>query len=142
MNSDQTSKLGAPGTLDTHVLLVEHDADIAWEIVDFLGRRGISCRTCATAAQASAAFAERRPDVVVLNAAVSAGNSVVFCLTQATTFPDVHWLLLDAGERLARLRHRALGDRVCIVHRPVSLRFVHDFVLAMGAIRRPAVARG
>ena len=60
-----------------YILLVEDDAVLRAEMSEYLTRRNNNVRACGTVAEASQAFRDRRPDVVVADVNLPDGDGAV-----------------------------------------------------------------
>jgi len=118
------------------ILVIEDDDALRIEITDYLQRRRNHVRTAATLAEASAALAAERPDIVMSDINLPDGDGAVFCMANAGKHPGTTWLLMsghsDLVQQSRQLKREADAPPFSVLNKPVPLRVLDDFVrLAM-----------
>ena len=116
------------------VLVVEDDADLCVEIVEYLERRHHQVTACGTVAAARRALVEMA-DKAALEAAVCDvslpdGDGVDFYVESAARVPQCRWILMSGGHDLERL-HRQLNGiskHPVVLEKPLPLRCLCDAV--------------
>ena len=111
-----------------NILVVEDDADLRVEIVEYLERRHHRVTTCGTIAAARGVLAEMA-DTSLLQAAVCDvslpdGDGVDFYVESAGRVPDCLWILMSGGHDLDRLDRQLNGTerRPVVLEKPLPLR--------------------
>jgi len=113
------------------ILVVEDDADLRVEIVEYLERRRHEATGCATVAAARAALSG--PPAALFEAAICDvglpdGDGLQFFLESAARTPGCRWILMSGSHDLGRLREllRARAARPVILEKPMPLRTLND----------------
>ena len=111
-----------------NILLVEDDADLRIEIVEYLERRHHRVIACGTVTAARRALAEMA-DQALLEAAVCDvslpdGDGVDFYVESAARVPDCRWILMSGGHDLERLdrKFNGIAQRPVVLEKPLPLR--------------------
>jgi DNA-binding NtrC family response regulator len=130
--------------MSANILVIEDDADLRAEIVEFLVRRHHQPVGCATLAEATAALERMTPDSILSDISLPDGDGRNFCMTNAPRFPGIMWLLMSGHEDLVRLSSRLksiAGDRTAfsVVKKPVPLRLLDRFIAGADATVVPAI---
>lgn len=115
-----------------NILVVEDDADLRVEIVEYLERRHHRVTACGTVTAARRALAEMT-DQALLEAAVCDvslpdGDGVDFYVESAARVPDCRWILMSGGHDLERLDRKFSGiaRRPVVLEKPLPLRSLCD----------------
>ena len=125
--------------MTSHILLVEDDAALRIEILEYLLRRHHRVTACGTIEEAKEFLDHISEDAVPLDTVVSDirlpdGDGVSFYAANARRFPGLKWILMSGNHDLVRLGNelRCLSDLpdCAIVDRPVPLRLLDRFVNA------------
>lgn len=114
------------------VLVVEDDADLRVEIVEYLERRRHEVTGCGTLA-AARDVVESRPSIAPFEAAICDvglpdGDGLGFFLDNVARQPDCRWILMSGSHDLGRLREALQGRsaRPVILEKPTPLRTLND----------------
>jgi len=118
-------------TMQDHILLVEDDAELRREMLEYLARRAYTVTAVETSAEAREVLI-RSPTagetlvMVLCDLNLGDGNGIDLFVEFAPLHPSCQWILMsgdpDPGRlKAARLRHPALPP-CTIVSKPVSLR--------------------
>lgn len=126
-----------------HILLVEDDAELRREILEYLRRRSYTVAAAGTSAEARdllgyPAAAGEAFDAVLCDLNLGDGSGIDLFIEFAPLYPSSHWILMSGNpdpQRLeaARRRHPGL-PRCTIVSKPVSLR---NLAALLSASQRP-----
>ena len=115
-----------------NILVVEDDADLRVEIVEYLERRHHQVTACASVAAARGALAAM-VDQALLEAAVCDvtlpdGDGVDFYVESVARVPDCRWVLMSGGHDLERLDRQLNGiaRRPVVLEKPLPLRSLCD----------------
>lgn len=123
--------------MGAQILVIEDDADVRAEILDFLQRRRNTVRACQTLAEAEVALNEMSPDVVMSDICLPDGDGAVFCMNHAGQH-DAKWLLMSGNQELVKQGNRqkdaSENPALAILDKPVALRVLENFVRSV----RPA----
>jgi DNA-binding NtrC family response regulator len=115
-----------------NILVVEDDADLRVEIVEYLERRHhrvIACGTVATARRALAEMADPALlEAAVCDVSLPDGDGVDFYVESAARVPDCRWILMSGGHDLERLdrQFRGIARRPVVLEKPLPLRSLCD----------------
>lgn len=111
-----------------HILLVEDDRDLAYEMGEFFRRRGQKITICYSLAEARTVLANGSgadaPEAIICDGNLPDGNGVDFYRQASSTFAGP-WILMSGAhddERLAALGDPAARERLAVLDKPVSLR--------------------
>lgn len=113
------------------ILVVEDDADLRVEIVEYLERRRHRATGCATLAAARAAVADR-PDkpfeAAICDVGLPDGDGVQFFLECVARMPRCRWILMSGSHDLGRLRELLRDTPLLpvILEKPMPLRTLDD----------------
>lgn len=117
--------------MQDHILLVEDDAELRREMLEYLARRAYTVTAVETSAEARDVLS-RSPAagdtlrVVLCDLNLGDGNGIDLFVEFAPLLPSCRWILMSGDpdpERLKAARHRLPGLPPCtIVSKPVSLR--------------------
>jgi DNA-binding NtrC family response regulator len=90
-----------------NILVVEDDADLRVEIVEYLERRRHTVTGCGTVAAARRTLADMvrttPPDAAICDVGLPDGDGVRFYLEGAPSAPNCHWILMSGAHDLNRL---------------------------------------
>ena len=115
-----------------NILLVEDDADLCVEIVEYLERRHHRVIACGTVAAARRALGEavNLPsfDAAVCDVSLPDGDGVDFYVECAGRVPDCRWILMSGGHDLERLERQLVdvAARPVVLEKPLPLRSLCD----------------
>ena len=120
------------------ILVIEDDAALRTEIIEFLVRRRHRPTGCGTLAEATAALEIMIPDAVLSDINLPDGDGVNFCMHNAPRFPATMWLLMSGNDDLVRLGGQLKGiggakPTFAIVEKPVPLRLLDRFIAGIGS---------
>jgi DNA-binding NtrC family response regulator len=123
---------------EQQILVIEDDAALRTEIIEFLGRRRHRPTGCGTLAEATAALEIMIPDAVLSDINLPDGDGVNFCMHNAPRFPATMWLLMSGNDDLVRLGGQLKGiggakPTFAIVEKPVPLRLLDRFIAGIGS---------
>ena len=113
------------------ILVVEDDADLRVEIVEYLERRRHDATGCGTVAAARGALAVR-PDepfeAAICDVGLPDGDGLQFFLDSVARTPGCRWILISGSHDLGRLRDllRGRSARPVILEKPMPLRILND----------------
>ena len=136
--------------MPANILLIEDDATLRAELLDYFTRRRHRVTACATLADASE-FIERSdsllaPDAVLSDINLPDGDGVSFCVNTAERFPGTLWLLMSGNDDLLRLGNelKSIGGEklFSIVEKPVPLRLLDRFISGVRNAATPERAAG
>jgi DNA-binding NtrC family response regulator len=111
-----------------NILVVEDDADLRVEIVEYLERRHHRVTACGTVAAARKAFAEMADkaliEAAVCDVSLPDGDGVDFYVECAGRVPGCRWILMSGGHDLERLRRQLNGNSIApvVLEKPLPLR--------------------
>lgn len=111
-----------------NILVVEDDADLRVEIVEYLERRRHTVTGCGTVSAARQALAEMArtspPDAAICDVGLPDGDGVQFYLEGAPSVPNCHWILTSGAHDLDRLSRQLKGVVVLptVLEKPLPLR--------------------
>jgi DNA-binding NtrC family response regulator len=121
-----------------NILVVEDDADLRVEIVEYLERRHHVVTGCATLTAAGQALNDmiangRPPDAAVCDVGLPDGDGVRFYLANASRVPACRWTLMSGGHDLDRLGRelRNLTVRPVVLEKPVPMRSLWEALEGM-----------
>lgn len=130
-------------TMQDHILLVEDDAELRREMLEYLARRAYTVTAVETIGGARDVLA-RSPtagealDVVLCDLNLGDGNGIDLFMEFAPLHPSCRWILMSGDpdpERLKNARHQDPALPPCtIVSKPVSMR---TLVTLLSASPRP-----
>jgi DNA-binding NtrC family response regulator len=115
-----------------NILVIEDDADLRGEIVEYLERRRhrvIACGSVAAARGALTAMAGQALfEAAVCDVALPDGDGVDFYLESVARVPDCRWVLMSGGHDLERLDRQldGLARRPVVLEKPLPLRSLCD----------------
>lgn len=113
------------------ILVVEDDADLRVEIVEYLERRHHQATGCGTLAAARDALAVRPEspfEAAICDVGLPDGDGLQFFLESVARVPGCRWILMSGSHDLGRLREK-LRDRSAwpvILEKPMPLRTLND----------------
>lgn len=113
------------------ILVVEDDADLRVEIVEYLERRRHDATGCGTLAAARDALAVR-PEIpfeaAICDVGLPDGDGLQFFLESVRRTPGCRWILMSGSHDLGRLREilRDRSARPVILEKPIPLRTLND----------------
>ena len=111
-----------------NILVVEDDADLRVEIVEYLQRRRHTVTGCGTVAAARRALAEMvrtsPPDAAICDVGLPDGDGVRFYLEAAPSAPNCHWILMSGAHDLDRLSRvlKGVASLPTVLEKPLPLR--------------------
>ena len=118
--------------MGAQILVIEDDADLRAEMLDFLTRRLNTVRACETLAEAEEVLKEMRPDVVMSDINLPDGDGASFCMAHAGNQLQAKWLLMSGNQELVRqgnmLRSVAETPPYAVLDKPVPLRLLDNFI--------------
>ncbi len=118
--------------MGAQILVIEDDADLRAEMMDFLERRLNTVRACETLAEAEEVLKEMRPDVVMSDINLPDGDGASFCMAHAGNHTQAKWLLMSGNQELVRhgnmLRSVAETPPYAVLDKPVPLRLLDNFI--------------
>lgn len=115
-----------------NILVVEDDADLRVEIVEYLERRRHRATGCATIAAAHEALdaqpAGRTFEAAICDVGLPDGDGVRFFLDSVARTPGCRWILMSGSHDLSRLRDmlRGAATRPVVLEKPMPLRTLND----------------
>ena len=115
-----------------NILVVEDDADLCVEIVEYLERRNhqVSGRgTVAAARQTLAAMvAKGELDGVVCDVGLPDGDGLRLYIESVAQTPDCRWILMSGAHDMERLRQvlKDLKTKPVVLEKPLPLRLLCD----------------
>ena len=111
-----------------NILVVDDDADLRVEIVEYLERRHHRVTACATLATArrvlAGTVAPSEIEAAVCDVSLPDGDGVAFYVESAARVPGCRWVLMSGGhdlERLDRLLH-GVARRPIVLEKPLPLK--------------------
>ncbi|MBI2736742.1 MAG: response regulator transcription factor [Rhodospirillales bacterium] len=112
------------------VLVVEDDADLCVEIVEYLERRNHRVSGCRTVAAARHALAADKAsfEAVVCDVGLPDGDGLSFCIESMAGMPGSRWILMSGAHDVERLR-RDLGNlkaRPVVLEKPLPLKQLRE----------------
>lgn len=121
------------------ILVIEDDADLCVEIVEYLERRNhkvSGCRTVAAARQVLAAD-KASLEAVVCDVGLPDGDGLRFCLESVAHMPDCRWVLMSGAHDMERLQRelKDLKTRPVVLEKPLPLK------LLCAALEEPGASR-
>lgn len=122
------------------ILVIEDDADLCVEIVEYLERRNhqvSGCRTLAAARQALAAD-KASVEAVVCDVGLPDGDGLRFCIENMAEMPDCRWVLMSGAHDMERLRRelKELKTGPVVLEKPLPLKQLCAALEESGADRR------
>jgi DNA-binding NtrC family response regulator len=108
-----------------NILVVEDDADLRVEIVEYLERRGHGVTGCGTVAAAREALATMAPpDATICDVGLPDGDGVRLYVENAARTPHCRWILMSGAHDLERLQRELTGleSRPIVLEKPLPLR--------------------
>ena len=127
----RVSPIGLPGSL--HVLCIDNDRTILDGMLALLTRWGVSCDTARTLADAEAACARRRPDLILADFHLDEppdGLDVMEHLGRAWTTPPPGALITADASPELKLRARSLG--YALLRKPVKPAALRALIAQLG----------
>jgi DNA-binding NtrC family response regulator len=115
-----------------NILVVEDDADLCVEIVEYLERRNhqvSGCGTVATARQVLAAMVARRAlDGIVCDVGLPDGDGLRLYIESVAVPPDCRWILMSGAHDMERLRLvlKDLKTKPVVLEKPLPLKSLCD----------------
>jgi DNA-binding NtrC family response regulator len=115
-----------------NILVVEDDADLCVEIVEYLERRNhqvSGCGTVATARQVLAAMVARRAlDGIVCDVGLPDGDGLRLYIESVAVAPDCRWILMSGAHDMERLRLvlKDLKTKPVVLEKPLPLKSLCD----------------
>jgi DNA-binding NtrC family response regulator len=115
-----------------NILVVEDDADLCVEIVEYLERRNhrvSGCTTVATARQALAEMAGRAAlDGVICDVGLPDGDGLRLYIESVAQTPNCRWILMSGAHDMERLRRvlKDLNTRPVVLEKPLPLKLLCD----------------
>jgi DNA-binding NtrC family response regulator len=115
-----------------NILVVEDDADLCVEIVEYLERRKhrvSGCRTMAAARQAVAAMvAKGELDGVVCDVGLPDGDGLRLYIESVAQTPNCRWIMMSGAHDMERLRQllKGLAPKPVVLEKPLPLRLLCD----------------
>ena len=115
-----------------NILVVEDDADLCVEIVEYLERRNhrvSGCGTMAVARQALAALAAKGElDGVVCDVGLPDGDGLRLYTESVAETPDCRWILMSGAHDMERLRLvlKDLKTKPVVLEKPLPLKLLCD----------------
>lgn len=119
------------------ILVIEDEAELRSEMVDYLARRGHSVTGCGSIREAYDAFSDagkrgRSPDVIVTDIRLPDGDGGAFYVANARRFPRARWVMMSGDHDLERLADQLHGlsdlPRCVVLDKPVPLRLLNRFI--------------
>lgn len=113
-----------------NILVVEDDADLRVEIVEYLERRHHQVTACGTVAAARKAFAEMADkgllEAAVCDVSLPDGDGVDFFVESVSRVPRCRWILMSGGHDLERLNRQINGisNGPVVLEKPLPLRLL------------------
>jgi len=123
-----------------NILVVEDDADLCVEIVEYLERRNhrvSGCGTVAVARQTLAAMvAKAELDGVVCDVGLPDGDGLRLFIESVAQTPNCRWVLMSGAHDMERLRLvlKDLKIKPVVLEKPLPLRLLCD------ALEEPSVS--
>ena len=113
------------------VLVVEDDADLRVEIVEYLERRRHQATGCGTLGAARNALdrpADLAFEAAICDVGLPDGDGLQFFLESTARTPGCRWILMSGSHDLGRLRELLRGQpsRPVILEKPMPLRVLND----------------
>jgi DNA-binding NtrC family response regulator len=115
-----------------NILVVEDDADLCVEIVEYLERRNHRVSGCGTVAAARQALAEMiakaELDGVVCDVGLPDGDGLRLYIESAAQTPNCRWILMSGAHDMERLRLvlKDMKIRPVVLEKPLPLRRLCD----------------
>lgn len=115
-----------------NILVVEDDADLCVEIVEYLERRNhrvSGSGTVAAARQALAAMvAKAELDGVVCDVGLPDGDGLRFYMESVAQTPDCRWILMSGAHDMERLRQmlKDMKTKPVVLEKPLPLKMLCD----------------
>lgn len=120
--------------MSNEILVIEDDAFLRDEIVDFLARRGRNVVCCDSIAQADAVCQQGlKPRLILSDINLPDGDGVSFCARMADSLPSTKWVLMSGNRELVRYGTLARLPSVQVVDKPVPLAVLARFIGALDA---------
>ncbi len=112
------------------ILVIEDDADLCVEIVEYLERRDhrvSGCRTVAAARQALAAD-KASFEAVVCDVGLPDGDGLSLYIESAAGMPGSRWVLMSGAHDMERLRRelKDLKARPVVLEKPLPLKQLRE----------------
>jgi len=113
-----------------NILVVEDDADLCVEIVEYLERRShqvSGCRTLAVARQMlSALVANSELDGVVCDVGLPDGGGLRLYIESVAETPNCRWILMSGAHDMERLRQvlKDLKTKPVVLEKPLPLKLL------------------
>ena len=115
-----------------HILVVEDDADLCVEIVEYLERRNHRVSGCGTVAEARRALAkmvaEAELDGVVCDVGLPDGDGLRLYVESVAQTPDCRWILMSGAHDMERLRQvlEEMTIKPVVLEKPLPLKMLCD----------------
>lgn len=115
-----------------NILVIEDDADLCVEIVEYLERRNHQVSGCGTVAEArrvlAAKVAEAQFDGVVCDVGLPDGDGLRLYIESAAQMPDCRWILMSGAHDMERLQLvlREMPLKPVVLEKPLPLRLLCD----------------
>ena len=115
-----------------NILVVEDDADLCVEIVEYLERRNHRVSGCGTVAAARQALAEMvaktQLDGVVCDVGLPDGDGLRLYIECVAQTPDCRWILMSGAHDMERLRLvlKDMKIKPVVLEKPLPLRRLCD----------------
>ena len=118
--------------MGAQILVIEDDADLRTEMLDFLTRRLNTVRACETLAEAEELLLQMRPDIVMSDINLPDGDGASFCIAHSGNHRQAKWLLMSGNQELVRhgnmLKSVAETPPFAVLDKPVPLRLLDKFI--------------
>lgn len=112
------------------ILVIEDDADLCVEIVEYLGRRDHEVSGCRTAAGARQALAAGKAsfEAVVCDIGLPDGDGLRLYVESVSEMPGCRWVLMSGAHDMARLQRelKAHRARPVALEKPLPLRLLRE----------------
>jgi DNA-binding response OmpR family regulator len=115
-----------------NILVIEDDADLCVEIVEYLERRDHRVSGCGTVAVARQVLAElvgkAALDGVVCDVGLPDGDGLRLYIESVALTPNCRWILMSGGHDMERLRVvlRDLKIKPVVLEKPLPLKLLCD----------------
>lgn len=113
-----------------NILVVEDDADLCVEIVEYLERRNhrVSGRGTVAAARQALAADKASLEAVVCDVGLPDGDGLRFYMESVAHMPDCRWVLVSGAHDMERLRRelKDLKAKPVVLEKPLPLKVLCD----------------
>jgi DNA-binding NtrC family response regulator len=118
-------------------LIVEDDADLRPEMVEYLGRRGCCATGCGSLAEARQALGEAltnaaAPQYIICDIGLPDGDGLRLVEEFGALLPTTKWLLMSGNHDFERLDRELQSlpnlHQLLVIEKPFSLRVLQQFV--------------